>query len=177
MRKILITLGLLAGLFLCLAAASHLETSQQAWRVLKSATTSNDTDHTLSGACTIPSTENTDVVTLKQDQNRVEILFTGGADAQSCGAKVYLARYGSSVPILAWTGTITAGTEYWDADEVCIDTFASTTDTWNTIIEVDGGGNDRCSRLIMDVCGYTRIWVKFYTGISSETFTAYISAY
>lgn len=167
------------AVLLLIAAGSNLETPKQDWYALKAATTANDTDHTLTGACTIPSTNGTDVYYIQPDKNVIEIIFTGGADGQSCGAKVYLTRHGSSVPILAWTGTITVGTQYWaSATNLCVDTFASTTKTWNTAIsEVDAGGNNRCARLLMDVCGYDRVWVKFYTGISSETFYAYISGY
>lgn len=109
-------------------------------------------------------------------QNAIEVAFTMGAEAQSCGAYLFAYRKNGDI-VLVWSGTITAGAQEATNGEFYVDTFGSTTDNWiTTIKEVDAGGNDRMSRLVFDTCGYSGFFVQF-DGISSESARALYSGF
>lgn len=108
--------------------------------------------------------------------NAIEIAFSMGANAQACIAYVFAARRNGDI-VLVWTGTLTAGTQEATDGDFYVDTFAGTTDNWiTTIKEVDGGGNNRMSRIIFDSCGYRDFFTQF-TGLSSETARAHYSGF
>ncbi len=109
-------------------------------------------------------------------QNAVEIAFTMGADAQSCAAFLYAARKNGDI-VLVWDGTLTAGKQEATDETFYVDTLGSTTDNWiTTIKEVDVGGGDRMSRIVLDTCGYSYFFVQF-TGLSSESARAIYSGF
>lgn len=108
--------------------------------------------------------------------NGIEICWVMNANGSSCAATLFAARSNGDIAQV-WTGTITAGTQESTSDEYYVDTIASTTETWITdIVEIDGGGNNRMSRIMLDTCGYRYFFLQ-YTGLSSETVRAYISGY
>ena len=109
-------------------------------------------------------------------QNAIEVAMAMGADGQSCVAYLFAARKNGDI-VLAWTGTITAGTQEATDGKFYVDTIAASTDTWiTTIKEVDGGAANRMSRLVLDTCGYSYFFVQ-YTGLSSESATSYFSGF
>lgn len=110
-------------------------------------------------------------------QNALEVCFTLGADAQNCVAYLYAARKNGDI-CLAWTGTITAGTQVSTDGRYYADTVASsTTDLWYpNIREIDGGGNNRVFRIRLDTCGYMYFYCLF-TGLSSESVRPYYSGF
>ena len=95
-------------------------------------------------------------------KNAVEVAFTMDANASACVAYLYAARKNGDI-VLVWTGTLTAGTQQATDGGVWVDTFAGTTDNWiTTIKELDGGGNNRQSRLVFDTCGYRYFFVQSF---------------
>lgn len=109
-------------------------------------------------------------------QNAIEIAFTMGADGQACAAFVYAARENGDI-VLVWDGTLTAGKQEATDGSFYVDTLGSTSDNWiTTIKEVDGGGDDRMSRIVFDTVGYKYFFTQF-TGISSESVTAIYSGF
>jgi hypothetical protein len=109
-------------------------------------------------------------------QNAVEVAFSMGADAQSCVAYLFAARKTGDI-VLVWTGTITAGAQEATDGLFYVDTLAGSTDTWiTTIKEVDGGGNDRMARIVLDTCGYHTFFTQF-TGLSSESVKTHFSGF
>ncbi len=109
-------------------------------------------------------------------QNAIEVAFTMGADAQACAAFLFAHRKNGDI-VLVWNGTITAGTQEATDGRFYVDTFATTTDNWiTTIKEVDAGGNNRMSRLVLDTVGYYGFFVQF-TGLSSESARALFSGF
>jgi hypothetical protein len=108
--------------------------------------------------------------------NAIEVCWVMDDNGSSCVATLFAAREKGDI-VKVWTGTITAGTQQSTSNEYYVDTIASTTETWLTdIIEVDGGGNNRMARIMLDTCGYKYFFFQ-YTGLSSETVRAYISGY
>ena len=108
--------------------------------------------------------------------NAIEIAWTMGADAQSCAVNVFAARKGGDI-VKVYTATITAGKQVSTDLRYWVDTIASATDTWiSTVKEVDIGGADRQSRIVLDTCGYESFFCQ-YTGLSSESVRAYYSGY
>jgi len=109
-------------------------------------------------------------------QNAVEVAWTMGADAQSCVAYLFAHKKNGDI-VLVWTGTITAGTQESTDGRFYVDTFAATTDNWiTTIKEVDGGGNNRMARIVLDTTGYYGFFSQF-TGLSSESVQAIYSGF
>ena len=112
----------------------------------------------------------------RADQKTIEVAWSMAADAQSCVVYLYAARRGGDV-VLAYTTTLTAGKQVSTGSRYYIDTIAAGTETWNTdIVIIDGGGNDRMSRITLDTCGYDSFFC-LYTGLSSENVEAYFSGY
>ena len=108
--------------------------------------------------------------------NAVEVAFTMDADGKACAATLFAARDNADI-VQVWTGTLTAGTQQATDGGVWVDTFATTTDTWITVIkETDASGNNRMSRIVLDTAGYKYFFVQF-TGLSSETVRAFYSGF
>jgi hypothetical protein len=109
-------------------------------------------------------------------QNALEVSFAMDADGSNCVAYLFAARKEGDI-VLIWTGTLTAGTQEATDGGVWVDTVAGSTDNWiTTIKEVDGGGNNRMFRIVMDTCGYHKFFTQ-YTGLSSETVKTFYSGF
>lgn len=109
-------------------------------------------------------------------QNAIEIVFSMGAAAQTCVAYVFAARTNGDI-VLVWFGTLTAGLQEATDGTFYVDTLGTTTDNWiTTIKEVDVGGADRMSRIVLDTCGYKYFFTQF-TGLSSESVQALYSGF
>lgn len=172
MKKKIVLFVVIAVIVFCMGAT--LETLRDGFKSLRAAVAADDTAHTVTTSkyADVPSYAKQ----LDPAKNAIEVAFTGGADAQSCVAYVYLCRHESDV-VLAWYGTITAGKQVSTAGTYYVDTIVTTLDNWiATITLVDEGGADRISRLMFDTCGYDKVWVMF-TGLSSESFTALYAGY
>lgn len=108
--------------------------------------------------------------------NALEVAFTMGANAQACAATLFAARENGDI-VQVWTGTITAGTQESTDSRYYVDTIGSSTDNWiTTIKEVDTGGNNRMSRIVLDTCGYMYFFCQF-TGLASESVKAHYSGF
>ena len=108
--------------------------------------------------------------------NAIEIAWTMDSPADSCTCTVYAYRKGGDLTQV-WTGTLTAGTQGSTDGREYVDTIASSTDTWiSTVKEIDGGGNNRMSRIVFDTCGYAVFFCQF-ENLSSESIKAYYSGY
>jgi len=109
-------------------------------------------------------------------QNAIEVAFSMGADGQACAAFLYAHRKNGDI-VRVWDATLTAGKQEATDGTFYVDTIASSTDNWiTTIKEVDVGGADRMSRIVLDTCGYYGFFVQF-TGLSSESARALFSGF
>ena len=153
-----------------------IETIRSGWSTPRAAISANDTLVDAS-ATTMKFANIIDGAYLPSPtQNAVEIAFSMGANGQSCAAFVYAARRNGDI-VLVWNGTITAGTQVATDGSFYVDTLGTTTENWiTTIKEVDGGGDNRMSRVIFDTAGYQYFFVQF-TGISSESVQARYSGF
>jgi hypothetical protein len=108
--------------------------------------------------------------------NAIEIAFTMKADGEACAAFLFAARENGDI-VQVWDGTLTAGKQEATSGRFYVDTLGSTTDNWiTTIKEVDVGGADQMSRIILDTCGYKYFFCQF-TGLSSEDVQAMYSGF
>lgn len=122
----------------------------------------------------------TNVFRADEKINAIEVSWTMGAAGQACVCWIFAARTnGDIVPV--WTGTLectSANLEYVATDlRYYVDSISGTTSYWpTTIAEVNTGGADFTSRILLDTCGY-KFFIFQYTGLSSESVKQYVSGY
>lgn len=152
------------------------ETVRSGWTGPRAAISSDDT--LVSASATTMKFANIPANSYKppMTHNAIEVSFRMGADGQSCVAYLFAARRSGDI-VLVWSGTITAGTQVATDGLFYVDTVAGSTDNWITSIkEVDGSGNNRMLRLVMDSCGYRDFFTQF-TGLSSESVKSHFSGF
>ena len=175
MRKLILVPIVLAIAIVAMGAV--LDTQRDAWQYPEDA---NSTDDTLvsAGATTM---KFANIPTKRYEPNSrhngLEVAWTMGANAQGCVAYLFAARSNGDI-VLVWTATLTAGTQASTSGAgFYVDTIASSTKTWSAGVgEVDGGADNRMSRIDLDTMGY-RYFFSQYTGLSSETVQAQYSGY
>jgi len=153
------------------------ETARLGWSTPRAAEGDNDT--LVSAAIGTMKQANVPAYSYKPSsrQNGLEVAFTMHADGEACAATLFAARENGDI-VMVWTGTLTAGKQQATDGGVWVDTMGSTTDNWiTTIKEVDGGGNDRMSRIVLDTCGYKDFFVQFTGLAGDETAKAHYSGF